>query len=804
MFKNLTPEYFPGLNYRGGNGCMFVDVNNDGYDDVYISTLGEKQFYLFVSVNGSSFIENSNAMGLANTKHGSGNGKTAGFSLDCADTNGDGYLDIITTEWLPLLDKDSEGLASDTQNIATNSRFFLNNNGEGFFDFTADANLQPSINAPRNAYMISMCEPIDRKALHRTMSALDEPFQKREKEHVTRHRLKAVIHNFLHAKYIFGHMNFTRNSGDIGQYRFFNLPYKLLNANQNDRFVTIECILLGSDRLGTMDIYADYQPTPTRKRYMTRTKPGTKVTLTVEINQRQQSPLAVGLKCNSDSTEGCHFELSFYTHKSNHHVTNEYPEDPCSNHDNRVKNVGNLFDVTLTTSWVRSETFLLHAVDQLKWLRSSKKDIRKQLRSLCRRAKQLDDRIDSQWSQTKQKIVEVIQNMRDGTEKWIGWQDYQSGELFNTDSIMHFQNFPLVGSFQFSAKFSDLDRDGFPDLIISGDFGQSAIYWNAGNGKSHFVKSHFDLISDVLDNSMGCTVGDWDMDGWPDVLFTSTSINQRELKNLNAVATTAGMILNFQGNHLYKNLEGSRKFEDVTDHAGVRQSGWGWGAFFFDFDNDGDLDALNGNGMDDPETTDDDFAVNQKLKLYVNLGVEENFAMKDEAEFYGIASTEENRGAMSLDYDKDGDLDILIVNHGAPLVLYKNEGGDFNDFLRVRVHEICGRVSIGAKVFLHLRIEDSIPVYREITNTAAFLGQSELVAHFGLGKVESPEAKAHNLTVQFSLLDGMRFALTFLDMVPLRSEIKVVRPFDWKLRHKQSPTELVTGETLSPCRGRRE
>ena len=37
----------------------------------------------------------------------------------------------------------------------------------------------------------------------------------------------------------------------------------------------------------------------------------------------------------------------------------------------------------------------------------------------------------------------------------------------------------------------------------------------------------------------------------------------------------------------------------------------GDGVFLFDFDNDGDLDALNGNGMDDPETTDDDWAVNR-------------------------------------------------------------------------------------------------------------------------------------------------------------------------------------------------
>ena len=88
------------------------------------------------------------------------------------------------------------------------------------------------------------------------------------------------------------------------------------------------------------------------------------------------------------------------------------------------------------------------------------------------------------------------------------------------------------------------------------------------------------------------------------------------------------MILSFRGNHLYKNA-GDRRFIDVTDQVGVRESGWGWGAFFFDFDNDGDLDALNGNGMDDPETTDDDWAVNQQMRLYVNQGKGDKFMFKE-------------------------------------------------------------------------------------------------------------------------------------------------------------------------------
>ena len=80
----------------------------------------------------------------------------------------------------------------------------------------------------------------------------------------------------------------------------------------------------------------------------------------------------------------------------------------------------------------------------------------------------------------------------------------------------------------------------------------------------------------MLDNSMGATVGDYDLDGKLDVLFTSTSITNTDLQSLNSVARTAGMILNFRGNHLYKNL-GGRVFEDVTSSTGIRESGWGWG-----------------------------------------------------------------------------------------------------------------------------------------------------------------------------------------------------------------------------------
>ena len=51
--------------------------------------------------------------------------------------------------------------------------------------------------------------------------------------------------------------------------------------------------------------------------------------------------------------------------------------------------------------------------------------------------------------------------------------------------------------------------------------------------------------------------------------------------------------------------------------------------------------------------------------------------MLDEAFVRGIADRGDNRGAMTLEFDKDGDLDILLVNHGSELKLYENNNGNY-------------------------------------------------------------------------------------------------------------------------------
>ena len=139
--------------------------------------------------------------------------------------------------------------------------------------------------------------------------------------------------------------------------------------------------------------------------------------------------------------------------------------------------------------------------------------------------------------------------------------------------------------------------------------------------------------------------------------------------------------------------------------------------------------------MDDPESTDDDWAVNQKMKLYVNQGAEQNYKMIDEASLRNIDSTSENRATLTFDFDHDGDLDIFVVNHGQTPQLFRNDGGNYYDFVRVQALEGCGRPSIGAKVEVRVS-NDSHVIIKEIGNSAAYLSQSESVAHIGLGTVD--------------------------------------------------------------------
>ncbi|NQT13411.1 MAG: VCBS repeat-containing protein, partial [Planctomycetes bacterium] len=133
--------------------------------------------------------------------------------------------------------------------------------------------------------------------------------------------------------------------------------------------------------------------------------------------------------------------------------------------------------------------------------------------------------------------------------------------------------------------------------------------------------------------SAGLALFDYDGDGYIDVYF------------LSGAPLLGSDVDVLPTNTLYRN-EGNWKFTDVTDEAGVGDTGFGLGVTAGDYDNDGDLDLyLNNQGPN---------------VLYRNNG---DGTFTDVTEAAGVANGNlVGAGAAFLDMDADGDLDLYVAN----------------------------------------------------------------------------------------------------------------------------------------------
>ena len=275
-------------------------------------------------------------------------------------------------------------------------------------------------------------------------------------------------------------------------------------------------------------------------------------------------------------------------------------------------------------------------------------------------------------------------------------------------------------AYRFQPQFSDIDRDGHTDILFSSDDRTSQLFWNNGDGT--FTDGTIPAGVGTDKSGMGTALADYDRDGDLDWFIT-------------AIFDTPFLGVN-PGNRLYRN-NGNRTFSDVTTAAGVRNSGagtevsWGWGTAFMDYDNDADQDLMMTNGWVALGYSGDDTTLRR------NNG---NGTFTDVTAGSGITDTGQGRGLLRLDYDADGDLDALVVNLYTAPILYRNDGGNEANWLRVEtVGTVSNRDGIGAfiKVIPDLDVPDQFQVW-EVHSGDSFLSQSEMTAHFGLGTYSDP------------------------------------------------------------------
>lgn len=222
---------------------------------------------------------------------------------------------------------------------------------------------------------------------------------------------------------------------------------------------------------------------------------------------------------------------------------------------------------------------------------------------------------------------------------------------------------------------ADFNRDGAPDILFanSGRFGEprpveakNKLFLNDGKGK--FVDKTEEWNLTGRGYGQGIAVGDFNNDGWTDVLLTNFEGDNRLLKN-------SGV-----------------KFEDVTETSGLKNDGkWTTSAGFADFDADGDLDLFTVKYIEYSKELHQRSFRNQMVIYtapYLYQGVSDqifrndgNGKFTDVSETSGIKKGREKGLALAIgDIDKDGDEDVYVANDSTPNQLWINDGdGNFED-----------------------------------------------------------------------------------------------------------------------------
>jgi hypothetical protein len=265
----------------------------------------------------------------------------------------------------------------------------------------------------------------------------------------------------------------------------------------------------------------------------------------------------------------------------------------------------------------------------------------------------------------------------------------------------------------------DHDRDGWPDLVIANDTQPNKLYRNLRDGTFAEVALQAGVaFSDdgKARAGMGIDVADFENSGTPGIAITNFDNEMMALYRPDGLGT----------------------YKDIAVQAGVgrpSRNSLGFGCAFLDINLDGHLDLIAVNGHIDEAVRhlSENTVYAQSPHLFLNNG---KGRFQDVASLAGagFAAPKVARGLAYGDFDRDGNVDLLVTTNQGPAFLYRNDVAPGRRSLRLRlIGTQSNRDAIGAVA----RIWSAEGTQSRMVKTgSSYLSQSELTLTFGLGQQE--------------------------------------------------------------------
>ena len=327
--------------------------------------------------------------------------------------------------------------------------------------------------------------------------------------------------------------------------------------------------------------------------------------------------------------------------------------------------------------------------------------------------------------------------------------------------------------FGHAATIVDINRDGWKDIYVSNDFlSSNLLYINNHDGT--FTDRSKEYFKHTSFNAMGQDIVDINNDGLADVFELDMDPEDNFRKKMMLGANSYQSVQSFdlfgyqyqyvrntlqlnQGPRVLQNdTIGAPSFSEIGLMSGVAQTDWSWTPVITDFNNDGFRDIIITNGFP-KDLTDHDFmtyrqnayAIGSKKTVLAqipsvkipNYAYQNNgdLTFKDETKDWGLNVPSFSNGAVYVDLNNDGAMDMIINNINDEALIYKNTSREKDtvntNYLQIKFKGDAHNLN-GLGAWADIYYDHNKHQVWENNPYRGYLSTNQNIAHFGLGKVK--------------------------------------------------------------------